>query len=202
MNIKKTCATCLTLLAICSLNCAGGFAYSSKSLDDIDLAFSEYEPNEVFTDYKEVKVDFETPRIKKHGIEEPEMKKIIIDEGVETIDDEAFYGRNDIVEVIIPKSVEYINAYAFANCANLNNIVIEGDVFIGEHAFENCENLIEVSIKGKINDVCMDSFLKCKNFRIIRLGSFRTPSRVIWKLKFFNTYRDEFGDLFFNTIVI
>lgn len=214
MNIKKSCATCLALLSVCSFNCSGVFA-SSKSLDDLTM-FSRHKRKRhnaisvrenkygvMFNDYKEVKSIFETPRVKKYETEEPEMKKVIINKGVETIDRKAFFGRNDIREVIIPETVKYIEEYAFADCVNLNNIVIKGDVLIGEHSFEGCENLIEISIEGRINGLFFNSFSECKNLSIIRLGSFHMPNdRVIKAIMSFNAYRDEFGNLIYGTIVI
>ena len=164
MNIKKSCDTCLALITVCGLNCPGAFA-SSKSLDEIEMfsrhkrrrhnaiVIPEDELRVVFTDYKEVESAFKASKMKGSAEEEPKMKKVIISEGVETIGREAFYERDDIDEVIIPESVKYIDDYAFANCVNLNNIVIKGEVAIGEHSFEGCENLIEISIKGKINSI-------------------------------------------------
>ena len=211
MNIKKSCAACLALLTICSFSCLEVFA-SSKSLDD-SIMFSRHkrkrhnaiavpETEVIFSDYKEVKSAFKTPKMKKFE-EEPEMKKVIINEGVQSIGKKAFSGRNDIDEVIIPQSVKYIDDYAFANCTNLNTIVIKGDVSIGEYSFEGCENLIEISIKGRINNIRSTSFLKCKNLGIIRLGRFHMPNdRVIRAIRSFNAYLDESKNLIFNTIVI
>lgn len=209
MNIKKSCAACLALLTVCSFGCSEVFA-SSKSFDDATMfSYQKIRRHNTIAvpenecRYKEVKSAFKTLKRKKCEIEEPEMKKIIINRGVQSIGSEAFYGRNDIDEVIIPESVKDIKDYAFANCTNLNKIVIKGDVFIGEHSFKCCENLIEISIKGRIRGICSTSFLGCENLGIIRLGRFHSPNDgVIKAIRSFNAYSDESGDRIFDNIVI
>ena len=45
--------------------------------------------------------------------------------GIRSIDEGAFDGCTELVELHIPKSVEYIHPEAFANCPNLSRVVFE-----------------------------------------------------------------------------
>lgn len=60
-----------------------------------------------------------------------------INEGVVVIGTSAFEGSN-VTDVTIPKSVDYINDRAFANCSELENFTINSDkTQFGDNVFEN-----------------------------------------------------------------
>ncbi|MCR5553490.1 MAG: leucine-rich repeat domain-containing protein [bacterium] len=50
--------------------------------------------------------------------------KLVIPEGVTSIDKNVGYGLKNLEEVVIPKSVKTIEENAFSNCANLKSITI------------------------------------------------------------------------------
>lgn len=67
------------------------------------------------------------------------IQKVVIDIGVRTIGDEAFYDCKTITSVSIPSSVNNIGAHAFANCIGLISIDIpEGVTTIDIGAFRSC----------------------------------------------------------------
>lgn len=68
------------------------------------------------------------------------LNNVKLNNGLETIDIWAFNNCN-ITDITIPKSVKFINDYAFANNENLHNVIIEGNPIISENAFENCKNI-------------------------------------------------------------
>ena len=181
MKIKKSFALLLSLFTAGSFTCSEVFA-SRNSIDDMSIIqrqkrrrhnaiflprMSEVKPR--FTAYKEEQADFALPG----------MKKVTINNGVRTIDESAFFERDDIDEVVIPESVEKINDYAFIGCKNLKRIVIQGEVSIGQCSFSNCENLVELLIDGKIKDVTATSFYECNNLRIIRDRGQATDDNVM-----------------------
>ena len=55
----------------------------------------------------------------------------------------AFYGCNNLENIIIPSSVHHIGDRAFYDCTNLNVVIFnsEKDVNIGEDAFQNCKSV-------------------------------------------------------------
>lgn len=68
-----------------------------------------------------------------------------IPEGVFSIEAEAFKDCDKIVEIHMPKSLEYILEGAFMECSNLSKIVSEeGLIKIGKNAFRDCNNLKEL----------------------------------------------------------
>ena len=70
------------------------------------------------------------------------LKEIILDEGVEFIDDGAFY-QSQISSLVIPSTVKTVERFAFASCENLTDIqircsfdAIDDYAFLGVSAFE------------------------------------------------------------------
>ncbi|SFC34730.1 leucine-rich repeat domain-containing protein [Ruminococcus albus] len=94
----------------------------------------------------------------------PNVKTVEIPESVRYINDafqSSVYDTSTIESLVIPDSVEEIDAYAFAECTALKKIVIPASVKeIGEHAFDGCTSLKEVIIEGspKIGE---DAFKDC-----------------------------------------
>lgn len=69
---------------------------------------------------------------------------IEVKKGTTTILSEAFYGEDNITEVIIPNSVKYIGKYAFRNCDLLKEITVPDGVVVGNDAFGTI-----LSVKGE-----------------------------------------------------
>ena len=72
---------------------------------------------------------------------------ITIPEGVTAIGSGAFSGCRSLISINIPESVTAIGEEAFSGCSSLTSINIpEGVTVIGEYAFESCSSLTDVSI--------------------------------------------------------
>ena len=75
------------------------------------------------------------------------IKKVIIEDGITRIGQEAFYGCSSLTSVTIPKSVTKISYKAFDNCSNLKSVTIPSSVKeIGYSAFNDCKSLTQVNI--------------------------------------------------------
>lgn len=62
-----------------------------------------------------------------------------------TINSQAFMGRRDFTDVVIPDNVTEINTRAFKNCTALTSVVIPPSVtLVGEQAFYDCSALVSV----------------------------------------------------------
>lgn len=62
-----------------------------------------------------------------------------------TINSQAFMGRMDFTDVVIPDNVTEINTRAFKNCTALTSVVIPPSVtLVGEQAFYDCSALVSV----------------------------------------------------------
>jgi hypothetical protein len=78
------------------------------------------------------------------------IRSIIIEEGVVTIGDYAFY--NSVINAItIPNSVTHIGRLAFGNCFRLTSVSIPASVIsIDTYAFNGCSELVDVYVHSMI----------------------------------------------------
>ena len=73
-------------------------------------------------------------------------------EGVEvwSLKRKSFYNLADSVkEIVVPKTIKFIDNYVFGNCKGLERVVIDGKCNIQRYAFYNCPNLKEVILEGE-----------------------------------------------------
>ena len=90
--------------------------------------------------------------------------KVIIEDGVTTIGDNAFYLCEILTEVIIPDSVTTIGDAAFYGCETLTEVIIPDSVTtIGDLAFGMCFGLTEVTIPGSVSSMGSGVFFACIN---------------------------------------
>lgn len=72
------------------------------------------------------------------GCKDNNKKKIVIPEGVTSIEDGAFYGCS-LTSIEIPNSVTSIGDWAFTDCTGLTSVQIPNSVInIGSWAFSEC----------------------------------------------------------------
>ncbi|MBO5412115.1 MAG: leucine-rich repeat protein [Clostridia bacterium] len=118
-------------------------------------AFSNYEYVDKDLSAGDV-IDEEDPYyIKQMYIGEDTIKKIIIPEGVTTIEKYAFAKLTGLTEVVLPSTLTRIGVGAFLGCTNLKTINLEHVKFINADAFRGCalESLDLVDDKDDPNDV-------------------------------------------------
>lgn len=105
--------------------------------------------------------------------------EIIIPKGVEIIAKRAFY-LSTIREITFPKTLKRIEEFAFAECENLIEIELPDSVdFVGESAFEHC-SLKNVSLSSKLKTITADCFafnnltnlMLPPNIKTIEFGAF------------------------------
>lgn len=84
------------------------------------------------------------------GLNIANVKKIIIEEGIEEIGNYAFFGSKSVEEVILPSTLKKIGRHAFGKCTDLKEIIIPENVsYIGEYAFYGWNNNQVVVSKDK-----------------------------------------------------
>ena len=89
------------------------------------------------------------------------VKKLYIDEGIESIGEFSFFDFSELSEVYIPNTVKKINAGAFKNCHKLKRIEMGCQVEeIGLSAFENCCNLENFNLPDNIV-ISSEAFKNC-----------------------------------------
>lgn len=123
------------------------------------------------------------------------ITKLVIENGVTNIGNQAFAGYINLTSVIIPDSVTWIGALAFSGCTNLTNFTIpnsvtsigvdafkdipcyndstnwvDGVLYIGKHLIEAKESISgEYTIKDGTLTVASDAFRNCKNITNVAL---------------------------------
>ena len=81
--------------------------------------------------------------------EREKIKKIVIENGVTSIGQEAFTYCESLTSVTIPNSVTSIGKFAFKGCSELESITIPNSVTsIGEGVFSNCYALTSITFEG------------------------------------------------------
>ena len=110
------------------------------------------------------------------------IQKVIIEEGVTTIGDAAFWACCVLSSVSIPSSVTTIGNKAFEMCYKLNTIEIPNSVTsIGYQAFESCNTLSSIVIPNSVTSIDFEAFRGCEgltsivlpnNLTTIKMGTF------------------------------
>lgn len=119
-------------------------------------AFSQYKYVDKDLSAGDVIDDEDPYYIKQQYIGEDTITKIIIPEGVTTIESYAFAGLTALKEVVMPSTLTRIGTYAFYNCDKLTQINLENVKFINEKAFAGCA-LQDLNLE-KINAIGNYSF--------------------------------------------
>ncbi len=102
------------------------------------------------------------------GAKRLEIKKVIIEDGVQSIGPGAFNGCSFLTSVIIPNSVTTICIYAFKNCTSLTSVTIPNGVTgITVETFKNCTSLTSVTIPNSIEVIDGTAFSGCYGIKEI-----------------------------------
>ena len=79
------------------------------------------------------------------------VKKVVIPEGVTTIESYAFAGMTALEEVVLPSTLNKIGLGAFYGCTNLTKINLDNVQFINERAFMGCS--LEIIAKEGLSEI-------------------------------------------------
>ena len=101
----------------------------------------------------------------------PNLQKVVLNEGLESIGEYAFQGCEKLSEIVIPGSVKKIEKYAFSKCPNLQKAILnEGLESIGEDAFWECGRLAEIIVPGSVKTIGKYAFCDCPNLQTVILN--------------------------------
>ena len=106
-----------------------------------------------------------------HSSENKEkVKNVIINEGVTSIGDNAFYRCSSLTNIIIPEGVTSIGNSAFDGCSSLTNITIpEGVTSIKSCAFFKCSSLVDIKIPETVTNIGDSAFNGCSSLTNITI---------------------------------
>ena len=97
---------------------------------------------------------------------------IIINEGVTSIGEGAFYKCNKLNSIKIPNSVTSIGYRAFEGCSGLTSVTIGNSVtYIGNLAFYFCTGLTSVTIPNSVTSIGKWAFSSCSGLTSVTIGN-------------------------------
>ncbi len=98
------------------------------------------------------------------------IKRLVIDDGVTTIGDHAFYNCSNLKNIVFSNSVNKICSWAFSNCTSLENVTIPNSVTsIYLYAFSNCSSLISVTIPNSVTGIGKRVFSNCSKLENVTI---------------------------------
>ena len=98
------------------------------------------------------------------------IKNVVIEDGVTSIGNYAFWSCSSLTSITIPKSVTSIGANAFERCSSLTSITIPDSVIsIGASVFEECRNLSSITLSNNITSIGTFAFYNCSGLTSITI---------------------------------
>lgn len=99
-----------------------------------------------------------------------ELQELVLNDGLLTIGNEAFYGCDSLTSLTLPSSVQTLGENAFFSCGKLVTAVLAGDLqTIGRRCFQECESLREVHLGAKITFIGDVAFYLCTSLTTVTL---------------------------------
>ena len=99
------------------------------------------------------------------------IKKVVIEKGVTSIGELAFFKCSSLTNITIPDSVTCIAYAAFHGCSSLSSITIPNSVTsIGIYAFVFCSSLTSITIPDGVTSIGYGAFSECSSLKTISLS--------------------------------
>lgn len=100
----------------------------------------------------------------------PDIRKIVIEEGIESVGNYVFESAYAVEEVVLPQSLKEIGKYAFLHCSALKKINFPTELEkIGQSAFEKCTALEVAVLPDSLKQLERSVFYECSSLSIIKL---------------------------------
>ena len=98
------------------------------------------------------------------------ITSVVINDGVTSISNYAFYKCSSLTSVTIPDSVTSIGDYAFKWCSSLTSVTIPDSVkSIGSDAFSGCSSLTSVTIPDSVTSIGSGAFSGCSSLTSVTI---------------------------------
>lgn len=98
------------------------------------------------------------------------ITSVVIEEGITSVCNFAFYEMKNLKSVSIPDTVEYIGAYAFYECIKLEKVIIpDGVSVISNNCFEDCVELKSIKLPNSMKEIYEKAFMYCASLSDICL---------------------------------
>ena len=98
------------------------------------------------------------------------LRKVTIEEGIETLTGWTFSGCENLVEVVIPASVTTLGDGVFGRTYSLENVSL-GNITKLNHSLFLTSGITEIEIPATVTDIDLTAFSGCDNLAEITIGS-------------------------------
>ncbi|MDD6094259.1 MAG: leucine-rich repeat protein [Clostridia bacterium] len=173
------------LLAVCLLSSVCAFSVETNALNDSgscgDGVFWEYDTdtctltisgNGEMTDYGYEWYDDSYVTTAPWRAYRRTVKTVLIEDGVASIGDYAFYNCIGLTSANMPDSVKTVGDYAFSGCSNLSSATLPNSVIsIGEGAFYCCSSLSSLTIPDSVTSIGYAAFSDCYGITTVTIGN-------------------------------
>lgn len=103
------------------------------------------------------------------------VKKVTMPESITKIGDMAFYRCRSIDTIKIPDKVTSIGSHAFSGCSSIPEIVIpDGVTVIEEQTFHNCDSLASITIPDSVTTIGYDAMSGCNALTSVNISEYVT----------------------------
>ena len=105
------------------------------------------------------------------------LKSVKIEDGVETIEENAFWDSDGINELVLPSTLKTIGQGAFT-WAYISTLVLpEGLIRIDQNAFSSCPNLKQLELPSTLDSIGDGAFRNCSNLSRV-VSRIKTPFKI------------------------
>lgn len=95
---------------------------------------------------------------------------VTLPDGLKVIEKSAFESMSQLTEIVIPDSVEHIGENAFSDCENLKKVVLPSQIkYLPSDLFESCGALEEIEIPASVKRIGDGCFAACEKLKHIVL---------------------------------
>lgn len=96
--------------------------------------------------------------------------KLVIRENTRVIADNAFWGCENVITLVLPNTLTHIGNEAFYFCHGLKSLDLPDSVVsIGEASFVGCYNLTKIKFSNSLENISSGAFVSCKKITSIEI---------------------------------